>query len=103
MNSCGTRGGASFDSIRLNTTAFPSARASSPSLGAGHEGNHRNLESLPHLTFGWPSGLEIEEAALTGESLPVGKSTQPVRGDDVPLGADNRVHTIKAVMVATLG
>jgi Ca2+-transporting ATPase len=30
--------------------------------------------------------LEIEEAALTGESLPVGKSTEPVPGDDVPLG-----------------
>ncbi|WP_299923649.1 HAD-IC family P-type ATPase [uncultured Nocardioides sp.] len=30
--------------------------------------------------------LEIEEAALTGESLPVGKSTEPVMGDDVPLG-----------------
>ncbi|MGH3460371.1 MAG: cation-translocating P-type ATPase, partial [Kribbellaceae bacterium] len=30
--------------------------------------------------------LEIEEAALTGESLPVGKSTQPVPGADVPLG-----------------
>ncbi len=30
--------------------------------------------------------LEIEEAALTGESLPVAKSTEPVRGDDVPLG-----------------
>ena len=30
--------------------------------------------------------LEIEEAALTGESLPVGKSTAPVPGDDVPLG-----------------
>jgi Ca2+-transporting ATPase len=30
--------------------------------------------------------LEIEEAALTGESLPVGKSTDPVAGDDVPLG-----------------
>jgi P-type Ca2+ transporter type 2C len=30
--------------------------------------------------------LEIEEAALTGESLPVGKSTTPVPGDDVPLG-----------------
>ncbi|WP_269302174.1 cation-translocating P-type ATPase [Aeromicrobium sp. HA] len=30
--------------------------------------------------------LEIEEAALTGESLPVGKSDQPVPGDDVPLG-----------------
>src|SRR3954451_2715000 len=29
--------------------------------------------------------LEIEEAALTGESLPVGKSTDPVVGD-VPLG-----------------
>jgi Ca2+-transporting ATPase len=30
--------------------------------------------------------LEIEEAALTGESLPVGKSTDTVPGDDVPLG-----------------
>ena len=30
--------------------------------------------------------MEIEEAALTGESLPVGKSTEPVPGDDVPLG-----------------
>jgi P-type Ca2+ transporter type 2C len=30
--------------------------------------------------------LEIEEAALTGESLPVSKSTTPVPGDDVPLG-----------------
>ncbi|GAA2223771.1 cation-transporting P-type ATPase [Promicromonospora sukumoe] len=30
--------------------------------------------------------LEIEEAALTGESLPVSKSTDPVPGDDVPLG-----------------
>jgi Ca2+-transporting ATPase len=30
--------------------------------------------------------LEIEEAALTGESLPVGKSVESVPGDDVPLG-----------------
>ena len=30
--------------------------------------------------------LEIEEAALTGESVPVGKSVEPVPGDDVPLG-----------------
>jgi P-type Ca2+ transporter type 2C len=30
--------------------------------------------------------LEIEEAALTGESLPVAKETEPVAGDDVPLG-----------------
>src|SRR3954469_24287130 len=30
--------------------------------------------------------LEIEEAALTGESLPVGKSIEPVPGDEVPLG-----------------
>ena len=30
--------------------------------------------------------LEIEEAALTGESLPVGKSERPVDGTDVPLG-----------------
>jgi P-type Ca2+ transporter type 2C len=30
--------------------------------------------------------LEIEEAALTGESLPVAKGTDPVPGDEVPLG-----------------
>jgi Ca2+-transporting ATPase len=30
--------------------------------------------------------LEIEEAALTGESLPVGKTAEPVVGEDVPLG-----------------
>jgi Ca2+-transporting ATPase len=30
--------------------------------------------------------LEIEEAALTGESLPVGKTTDPVPGENVPLG-----------------
>ena len=30
--------------------------------------------------------LEIEEAALTGESTPVPKSIEPVAGDDVPLG-----------------
>src|SRR5262245_8053189 len=30
--------------------------------------------------------LEIEEAALTGESVPVLKSVEPVAGDDVPLG-----------------
>jgi P-type Ca2+ transporter type 2C len=30
--------------------------------------------------------LEIEEAALTGESVPVPKSVEPVPGDDVPLG-----------------
>ena len=30
--------------------------------------------------------LEIEEAALTGESLPVSKATDPVPGDDVALG-----------------
>ncbi len=30
--------------------------------------------------------LEIEEAALTGESLPVGKSVDPVPGEEVPLG-----------------
>jgi Ca2+-transporting ATPase len=30
--------------------------------------------------------LEIEEAALTGESVPVLKSVDPVDGDDVPLG-----------------
>jgi Ca2+-transporting ATPase len=30
--------------------------------------------------------LEIEEAALTGESVPVLKAVEPVPGDDVPLG-----------------
>src|SRR5512132_4320615 len=30
--------------------------------------------------------LGIEEAALPGERLPVGKTTQPVQGSDVPLG-----------------
>src|SRR4029078_1913129 len=30
--------------------------------------------------------LEIEESALTGESVPVLKSVDPVAGDDVPLG-----------------
>jgi Ca2+-transporting ATPase len=30
--------------------------------------------------------LEIEEAALTGESLPAGKQVDPVAGEDVPLG-----------------
>jgi Ca2+-transporting ATPase len=30
--------------------------------------------------------LEIEEAALTGESLPVGKTAEPVMGEDIPLG-----------------
>ena len=30
--------------------------------------------------------LEIEEAALTGESLPVGKDIAPVAGENVPLG-----------------
>jgi Ca2+-transporting ATPase len=30
--------------------------------------------------------LEIEEAALTGESLPVGKSVDPIPGSDIPLG-----------------
>ncbi len=32
------------------------------------------------------ANLEIEEAALTGESLPVAKSTEPVPGEDIPLG-----------------
>ncbi|MFC4058723.1 cation-translocating P-type ATPase [Planomonospora corallina] len=32
------------------------------------------------------ASLEIEEAALTGESLPVAKGTDPVPGEDVPLG-----------------
>src|SRR5256886_15275249 len=31
--------------------------------------------------------LEIEERPLTGESLPSGKTTEPVRGAEVPLGA----------------
>ncbi len=36
--------------------------------------------------LGVTATLEIEEAALTGESLPVGKSTAPVPGENVPLG-----------------
>ena len=32
------------------------------------------------------ASLEIEEAALTGESLPVAKQPDPVPGEDVPLG-----------------
>ena len=32
------------------------------------------------------AALEIEEAALTGESTPVSKSVDPVPGDEVPLG-----------------
>ncbi|MCA5894955.1 cation-translocating P-type ATPase [Isoptericola sp. NEAU-Y5] len=32
------------------------------------------------------AALEVEEAALTGESLPVAKTAAPVPGDDVPLG-----------------
>ena len=32
------------------------------------------------------ASLEIEEAALTGESTPVSKSVDPVPGDEVPLG-----------------
>ncbi|WP_051551261.1 cation-translocating P-type ATPase [Nocardioides sp. URHA0020] len=32
------------------------------------------------------ANLEIEEAALTGESLPVGKTADPVPGSDIPLG-----------------
>src|SRR6478609_137901 len=32
------------------------------------------------------AGLEIEEAALTGESLPVAKSTDRVVGEEIPLG-----------------
>jgi P-type Ca2+ transporter type 2C len=30
--------------------------------------------------------LEIEESALTGESLPVQKQTSPLKGEDIPLG-----------------
>ncbi|NUR24852.1 MAG: HAD-IC family P-type ATPase, partial [Catenulispora sp.] len=36
--------------------------------------------------IGLAATLEIEEAALTGESLPVGKTVDPVLGDDVALG-----------------
>jgi len=30
--------------------------------------------------------LEVAESALTGESVPVAKSVEPVEGEDVPLG-----------------
>lgn len=30
--------------------------------------------------------LKLEEAALTGESLPVEKSVEKLAGDDIPLG-----------------
>ncbi|WP_027346785.1 cation-translocating P-type ATPase [Hamadaea tsunoensis] len=36
--------------------------------------------------IGLAATLEIEEAALTGESLPVGKTVNPVSGDEVALG-----------------
>ena len=36
--------------------------------------------------IGVAATLEIEEAALTGESLPVAKESEPVPGDNVPLG-----------------
>lgn len=35
--------------------------------------------------------LEIEESALTGESLPVSKHTSPLTGQDVPLGDQNNM------------
>ena len=42
--------------------------------------------SPPTADITLAANLEIEEAALTGESLPVAKSTEPVTGDQVPLG-----------------
>lgn len=32
------------------------------------------------------NGVYVEESALTGESIPVGKHSQEIQGDDVPLG-----------------
>ena len=45
--------------------------------------------------------LQIEEAALTGESVPVEKSIQPLLGDDLPVG--DRKNMVYAGTAATYG
>src|SRR5258705_1124746 len=37
--------------------------------------------------------LEVAESALTGESLPVSKGTEPVEGTGTPLGDRSEEHT----------
>lgn len=37
------------------------------------------------------ANLKVEEAALTGESVPVDKHTDPVEGNDIPLGDRNNI------------
>jgi Ca2+-transporting ATPase len=45
--------------------------------------------------------LQVEEAALTGESVPVEKHTQPLAGDDLPVG--DRKNLVFAGTAATYG
>jgi Ca2+-transporting ATPase len=45
--------------------------------------------------------LRIEEAALTGESLPVEKNTQVLAGEDLPVG--DRTNLVHAGTIATYG
>lgn len=47
------------------------------------------------------SALEVEESALTGESLPVKKRTEAIQGDEVPLG--DRVNQVFMGTVITRG
>ncbi|MBU7319487.1 calcium-translocating P-type ATPase, SERCA-type [Paenibacillus oleatilyticus] len=56
------------------------------------------------------NGLYAEESALTGESVPVAKHTEPLEGDDIPLGDQRNVGfmgtmltrgTAKGVVVRT--